>query len=1139
MAVTNDWVGSISGDYNLNVNWDPPDGPPLATANFDADSLATTVTVTAISSVADWNISAQNFTFNINADFTFHGAGINVTSGSANIANNSQLIFINNTTAGSATITTTAGAITTFAGISNGGDAALVANAGGTVDFSQSIFSGGQLTAGSIAGAGDYNLGDNTLTVGSNDASTIVSGTINDGGIAGGTGASLVKTGTGTLTLSGTNTYTGGTTISAGTLIGDTGSLQGDITNNAAVVFTQAFSGTYADDIGGTGSLTKGGAGTVTLTGINSYTGATIISDGTLQIGNGGTTGAIDINTDVTIDSGTLAFNRSGFATLNGDITGDGSLTIDGGISLTLGGNNSYSGGTTVSAGSTLRGNALAVQGDIDNDGSVEFFLNFVSSYDDVISGTGSVTMLSTQLLTLTGNNTYTGGTILDAGTLQIGNGGTTGAISDSSDIANGGTLIFNRSNDYTYGGDISGTGAVEQNGTGTTILTGANTYTGGTTVSAGILTGDSDSLQGGIVNGSVVVFDQDFAGTYAGNMSGTGTLTKDGTGNLTLLGSNDYTGATTVIAGTLTGTTESLQGNILNNASVVFDQDFGSFYAGDMDGTGSLTKTGDGSVDLQGNNTYTGVTNLSGGTLRVADDSNLGTGAIVFTNNARLSVLVNGTIDNAITLGAGGGNIDTSAFGATFSGIIGGSGQLTKTANSALTLTNTNTYTGTTNIDEGALMLSGIGSIANSSVNVAGGAAFDISGLTGIGASIQGLGGSGDVDLGDKILNVTAGSGDFSGAIDGAGGGLTLSGGTQTLSGNNTYTGNTTINGGTLLVEGSIDDSALTTVGNGGTLGGNGATGNVTVNNGGTLAPGASAGILSTLNVVMTAGASFSIELDGTTAGTGYDQLDVEGTVSLGGATLDASLGFAPGAGDQFIIIDNDGSTADGTADPVQGTFDGLAQGAEFLIGNRFFIIDYAGGDGNDVELTAAGAIINGTNAANTINGAQTVAGQPFATQFRDVINGKNGNDKISGLGGDDILIGGNGNDKLFGDAGKDVLNGGRGKDVLSGGADKDFFDFDSIKDSVVGNQRDKIMDFKHSQHDKIDLSGIDAKTGSGNQAFKWIGKSDFHDKKGELRYEDKGSKVIVQGDVNGDGKADFEIFVNVGSLAKGDFVL
>ncbi|WP_431557794.1 calcium-binding protein [Methyloceanibacter sp.] len=143
-----------------------------------------------------------------------------------------------------------------------------------------------------------------------------------------------------------------------------------------------------------------------------------------------------------------------------------------------------------------------------------------------------------------------------------------------------------------------------------------------------------------------------------------------------------------------------------------------------------------------------------------------------------------------------------------------------------------------------------------------------------------------------------------------------------------------------------------------------------------------------------------------------------------------------------------------------------------------------------------------------------------------------------VFGEAGADTLTGGTASDRLNGGDGNDVLTGNRGKDFLTGGLNADRFDFNSIKDSVKGGKRDQILDFKRGQ-DHIDLKTIDAKSGSGNHKFEWIGKDKFSDEKGELRYIDKGSTVIVQGDVNGDGKADFEIFVAVGALAKGDFIL
>ena len=146
----------------------------------------------------------------------------NSSASSATITNNNNglLSFADTSTAANAIITTNNFALTQFTGNATAGNAQLVTNAGGIVDFSGTSGPAGanQVTAGSIEGAGTYFLGANQLTVGGNNLSTTVTGTIEDGGLFGGTGASLVKVGAGTLTLSGINTYTGGTTINGGTL---------------------------------------------------------------------------------------------------------------------------------------------------------------------------------------------------------------------------------------------------------------------------------------------------------------------------------------------------------------------------------------------------------------------------------------------------------------------------------------------------------------------------------------------------------------------------------------------------------------------------------------------------------------------------------------------------------------------------------------------------------------------------------------------------------------------------------------------------------------------------------------------------------------------------------------------------------
>jgi Ca2+-binding RTX toxin-like protein len=136
----------------------------------------------------------------------------------------------------------------------------------------------------------------------------------------------------------------------------------------------------------------------------------------------------------------------------------------------------------------------------------------------------------------------------------------------------------------------------------------------------------------------------------------------------------------------------------------------------------------------------------------------------------------------------------------------------------------------------------------------------------------------------------------------------------------------------------------------------------------------------------------------------------------------------------------------------------------------------------------------------------------------------------QVSGLDGDDVLTGTAGDDVLIGGAGKDVLAGGRGADLLVGGGGKDVFVYTAVEDSLPGaGNFDIIKDFHHAQGDTIDLSAIDANTTlSGNQAFH-LGGSAFTDTPGELiQFSDGHGHTILEGDVNGDGVADFEIELN-----------
>jgi fibronectin-binding autotransporter adhesin len=164
-----------------------------------------------------------------------------------------------------------------------------------------------------------------------------------------------------------------------------------------------------------------------------------------------------------------------------------------------------------------------------------------------------------------------------------------------------------------------------------------------------------------------------------------------------------------------------------------------------------------------------------------------------------------------------------------------------------------------------------------------------------------------------------------------------------------------------TYVIDGVRGD---TFVGDKGTLMGTGVVGNLSVVAGGIVAPGHSPGCLSTSN--FTLDGTYQAELGGTVACSGYDQLKVTGTVTLGGTSptttiLNTSIygAFKPAKGNVFTIINNDGS------DAVVGTFANLAEGATFKVGGNVFKISYKGGDGNDVTLTVLTAAAPDTGIA------------------------------------------------------------------------------------------------------------------------------------------------------------------------------
>jgi autotransporter-associated beta strand protein len=231
-----------SGAFNTATNWNPA-VVPTNTAIFGASNTTSITfqpfTTTSIGTL-QFNPGAPAYSFStppaLSTSISIIGTGIVNDSSNAPtfiVSSQANIFFRNASTAGNAIIITTAGGLTAFVDSATGGNARFITTAGGAFDITS--LSNGGMAAGSIEGAGTFSLGSNQLTVGSNNLSTEVSGVIR------GTGGSLVKVGTGTLTLSGTNSYTGATVVAGGTL-----SVTGDISSSSGVLVspTAMLSGT-------------------------------------------------------------------------------------------------------------------------------------------------------------------------------------------------------------------------------------------------------------------------------------------------------------------------------------------------------------------------------------------------------------------------------------------------------------------------------------------------------------------------------------------------------------------------------------------------------------------------------------------------------------------------------------------------------------------------------------------------------------------------------------------------------------------------------------------------------------------------------------------------------------------------------
>ncbi|EJU9976972.1 autotransporter outer membrane beta-barrel domain-containing protein [Salmonella enterica subsp. enterica serovar Havana] len=524
------------------------------------------------------------------------------------------------------------------------GTSLIKQGAGTLILNAENTYTGGTTISGGTL------VATNVDALGSGDVTDDATLELNTGGTfdnaIGGSGQ-VEKSGDGTLTLSGSNTYTGGTTINDGTLIATSVDAlgSGDVTDNATLALNTG--GTFDNAISGSGQVVKSGDDVLTLSGANSYSGGTLISDGTLVASNVEALGTGDVT-----DNATLEMNTGGDFINN--IGGTGRVEKSGDDALTLSGSNTYTGGTTINDGTLIATSVDALgSGDVTNNAVLE--LNTGGDFINNIGGTGRVEKSGDETLTLSGSNTYTGGTLISGGTLVATNVEALG----TGDVTDNAVLELNTGGDFIN--NIGGTGRVEKSGDDTLTLSGSNSYTGGTLISSGTLVATNvDALGSGDVTDNATL-ELNTGGTFDNAISGSGQVVKSGDETLTLSGANSYTGGTLISGGTLVATSvEALgSGDVTDNA--VLELNTGGTFDNAISGSGQVVKSGDKTLTLSGANSYTGGTTISGGTLVASNVEALGSGDI--DNYASLQLNASGqfvtanltTHDNAITaIGAG-----------------------------------------------------------------------------------------------------------------------------------------------------------------------------------------------------------------------------------------------------------------------------------------------------------------------------------------------------------------------------------------------------------------------------------------------------------------------------------------------------
>jgi len=807
-------------------------------------------------------------------------------------------------------------------------------------------------------------------------------------------GAVTVDNGAGAVTSSGMQFAVDGYTIDGDTL-----------TLNGASNLVRVGDGTSAGTgmtatvnavLAGTGGLVKDDAGRLVLGGFNTYTGGTTIADGVLEVSSDANLG--DTSGGLTIDGGTLrntftvlsargvtlgqdggTFDTLANLGLSGAIGGAGGLVKTGSFLLTLGGTNTYAGGTSIDGGTVsiaddanlgnaagalgLDGGTLRNSADVTSGRTVTLGAGggtFQTIGDltlgGAIGGAGSLTKTGAGTLLLAADNTYGGTTTIASGTLQLGNGGNTGGV--AGDIANNGTLVFDRADTFTFGGLVSGNGALTQRGAGTTVLTDDNTYAGATAVRTGALfvNGDQSAATGdtsvdggatlggkGTIGGDVTLADgatlsPGDVGSAPGTLSINGSLGLSDMSNLAI-----SLGQANVVGGPLNDLVQvdgdlTLDGklNVSVSSGGTFDPGIYRIigYTGALNDNGldigsvpspdyylqtsiaqqvNLLNTNGLDVNFWDGNGGRGDGEVAGGDGTWQNTSGNDNWTLVdgsvnapYKNASFAIFAANGgtvTVDDSLgAVSTGGMQFATDGYRVQGDDIdVGASPAVVRvgdgtTAGAGMTATIASALTGT-----GGITKSDLGTLVLAGDNTYTGGTVITDGVLQLGEG--GTRGSivGDVlnngTLAFDHLNIST----FGGLISGTGAVTQRGSGMTVLTADNTYTGATTVESGSLIVNG--DQSAATgatSVRNGALLGGTGTIGgDVTIADGAMLSPGQSVGTL-TINGNLTLGANAILSYELGQAGTPGGALN-DLTVVHGNLTLDGTLNVAATPGGTF----------------------------------------------------------------------------------------------------------------------------------------------------------------------------------------------------------------------------------------------